>query len=209
MSAQPPLLEVRNLRVWYPVRRGVLARTVDHVRAVDGVNLTLDPGETLGVVGESGCGKSSLARAILRLEEGWGPPTVLRDVFLAATASENANDKLHGFYSDEWPRSRVATLARVVDAAAVAADSVALSIMQGAAQQLASLAEAVRAELWSPGTPVEIACIGGVFQSPILLGKFRSLVESHKGVRCGAPLRSPAEGALREAYRTAGLEPGA
>ncbi len=69
MSAQPPLLEVRNLRVWYPVRRGVLARTVDHVRAVDGVNLTLDPGETLGVVGESGCGKSTLARAILRLEQ--------------------------------------------------------------------------------------------------------------------------------------------
>jgi oligopeptide/dipeptide ABC transporter ATP-binding protein len=68
MENSPPLLEIRNLRTWYPVRRGVLARTVDYVRAVDGVDLTIRPGETLGVVGESGCGKSTLARTILRLE---------------------------------------------------------------------------------------------------------------------------------------------
>ena len=68
MTTAAPLLEIRNLRTWYPVRRGVLARTVDYVRAVDGVDLTLWPGETLGIVGESGCGKSTLARTILRLE---------------------------------------------------------------------------------------------------------------------------------------------
>lgn len=68
MPEQPPLLEIRNLRTWYPVRRGVLARIVDYVRAVDGVDLVILPGETLGVVGESGCGKSTLARTILRLE---------------------------------------------------------------------------------------------------------------------------------------------
>jgi len=62
------LLEIRNLRTWYPVRRGVFARIVDYVRAVDGVDLAILPGETLGVVGESGCGKSTLARTILRLE---------------------------------------------------------------------------------------------------------------------------------------------
>ncbi len=64
-----PLLEIRNLKTWYPVKKGVFARTVSHVHAVDGVDLTLYRGETLGIVGESGCGKSTLARTILRLEK--------------------------------------------------------------------------------------------------------------------------------------------
>lgn len=63
------LLEIRNLKTWYPVKKGVLARTVGYVRAVDGVDLTLRRGETLGIVGESGCGKSTLARTVLRLEK--------------------------------------------------------------------------------------------------------------------------------------------
>ena len=62
-----PLLDVRDLHVHFPVRRGVLQRTVDVVRAVDGVSLTLERGESLGLVGESGCGKTTLGRAILRL----------------------------------------------------------------------------------------------------------------------------------------------
>ena len=61
------ILEVRNLNVWFPVKRGILARTVGHVKAVDGVSFTMLRGETLGVVGESGCGKSTLSRAILGL----------------------------------------------------------------------------------------------------------------------------------------------
>jgi len=63
-----PLLEIRDLRTYYPIRRGIFARTVGAVRAVDGVNLTLQAGETVGVVGESGCGKTTLARTVLRLE---------------------------------------------------------------------------------------------------------------------------------------------
>jgi N-acetylglucosamine kinase len=146
------------------------------------------------------------ARAVLRLEEGWGPPTVLRETLLGATGSESANQMLHRFYTGEWPRSRVATLARLVDGAAVEGDSVALGILRGAARELATLAGAVREELWALEAQLEIAYIGGVFQSGILRESFRALVEQHRGVRCGPPRRGPAEGALREAYRSAGLE---
>jgi len=64
-----PLLSVQDLHTWYPVKRGFLARTVDHVRAVNGVSLTLEAGQTLGVVGQSGSGKSTLARTLLKLEK--------------------------------------------------------------------------------------------------------------------------------------------
>lgn len=69
MSTQntTPLLELRNLKVWFPIQKGLLRRTVGHVRAVDGVNLTLHRGETLGIVGESGCGKTTLGRTMIRL----------------------------------------------------------------------------------------------------------------------------------------------
>ena len=70
-SPTPPssesLLAVRDLKTHFPVKRGLLQRTVDHVRAVDGVSFELAPGETLGLVGESGCGKTTVGRTILRL----------------------------------------------------------------------------------------------------------------------------------------------
>ncbi len=62
-----PLLEVEDLRVWFPIKKGLLRRTVDHVKAVDGINFSLPQGQTLGIVGESGSGKSTLGLAILRL----------------------------------------------------------------------------------------------------------------------------------------------
>ncbi|CAN5800895.1 dipeptide ABC transporter ATP-binding protein [soil metagenome] len=61
------LLETRNLKMHFPIKAGVLKRTVGQVKAVDGVNLQVRKGETLGLVGESGCGKSTLARCVLRL----------------------------------------------------------------------------------------------------------------------------------------------
>ncbi len=64
-----PLLSVENLKVYFPVRRGILQRTVDHVRAVDGISFKVYRGQTLGLVGESGCGKTTAGRAILRLVE--------------------------------------------------------------------------------------------------------------------------------------------
>ena len=62
-----PLLQVRQLKTYFPVKRGLLKRTVGHVRAVDDVSLHVDSGETLGLVGESGCGKTTVGRTILRL----------------------------------------------------------------------------------------------------------------------------------------------
>jgi oligopeptide transport system ATP-binding protein len=70
MPAAPdtsPLLDVRNLATHFPVRAGLLQRTVDHIKAVDDISFHVKPGEVLGLVGESGCGKTTVGRSILRL----------------------------------------------------------------------------------------------------------------------------------------------
>jgi microcin C transport system ATP-binding protein len=69
----PIVVETDDLKVWFPIKRGLLRRTVDHVKAVDGLSLKLRAGDTLGVVGESGSGKTTLGLAILRLVSSMGP----------------------------------------------------------------------------------------------------------------------------------------
>ena len=75
LPAQPdakPVVTAENLRVWFPIRRGVLRRTVGHIKAVDGVDVVVREGHTVGVVGESGSGKTTLAMGLLRLERSDG-----------------------------------------------------------------------------------------------------------------------------------------
>lgn len=64
-----PLLEVKDLKKYFPIKGGIFSKTIGHVQAVDGISFQLFPGETVGLVGESGCGKSTAARTILRLIE--------------------------------------------------------------------------------------------------------------------------------------------
>jgi microcin C transport system ATP-binding protein len=68
----PVVMEAQDVRVWFPIRRGLLRRTVGHVKAVDGVSLTVREGQTVGVVGESGSGKTTLGLALLRLQASQG-----------------------------------------------------------------------------------------------------------------------------------------
>jgi peptide/nickel transport system ATP-binding protein len=71
LQQQPPLVEVKNLKTWFPAKKNFLGKTLEYVKAVDGVSFQVHPGETLGLVGESGSGKTTLGRSILHLI----PPT--------------------------------------------------------------------------------------------------------------------------------------
>ena len=83
------LLEVRGLEVYFPIKSGVIFdRTVGHVRAVDGVDLTIHRGETYGLVGESGCGKSTLGKAILNLETPTAGSVIFEGVDIASLKGE-------------------------------------------------------------------------------------------------------------------------
>src|SRR5438045_2483941 len=83
MPTNANLLEVRHLKKFYPIHRGMLRRLVGHIRAVDDVSFDVRPGETLALVGESGCGKTTTARCVLRAVD----PTAGEILFSAADGS--------------------------------------------------------------------------------------------------------------------------
>src|SRR5262249_40970107 len=110
----------------------------------------------------------------------------------------SANDLLHLFYTDKYPRDEVAQLAPRVDQAAQEGDRVANEILGAAAQQLAAITASVRQQLF--GNTASVSYVGGVFQSRFVLDRFKLLVEIG-GSTVIAPLHGPDFGALLEAYR--------
>lgn len=160
------------------------------------------------VFGDEGSGfdlTRQAIRAALRFEEGWGPPTALHATLLEACQAPDANTLMHWFYTDAWPRSRVASLSRLVDETAREGDAAALEILRNAAQQLATMASVVRGSLFGSDEPAVVSYVGGVFQSEILRERYRTLVELEDGNRFSDPVYGPAEGALLEALRAAGI----
>lgn len=143
-------------------------------------------------------------RAVLCEAEVWGPRTALTPALLAATGAADANQALHLLYTPEWPRSRTATLAMIVDQVAEQGDPVAVEILTKAAQQLALLTGAVRRQLFREEESSATSWIGGVFQSRVLLERFRAFVEVDPLHTCELPRHGPAWGALLLAMRSAG-----
>jgi N-acetylglucosamine kinase-like BadF-type ATPase len=145
-------------------------------------------------------------RAALRHEEGWGPKTALREALVSSAGATGANDLLHRFYTDQYPRERVAAFAKLVDRVARDGDVVAREILLGGAQQLATMASAVRAQIFDVTDLCGISYLGGVFRSEILLDRYRTLMDLKEGNRVAEPVYGPAAGALMEAYRAAGVK---
>ena len=112
----PLLVQAGPLKVWFPIRRGFLRRIVGHVKAVDGVSVTVREGETVGIVGESGSGKTTLGLALLRLTRSEGPICVLgRDLEgLAAKALRPLRKEMQVVFQDPYgslsPRMSVAEI---------------------------------------------------------------------------------------------------
>lgn len=145
-------------------------------------------------------------RAALRFEEGWGGATALHPALIEAAGAQSAIDLLHRFYTPEFPRARVARFAELVDEVARSGDAVAIDIVNGAAQSLATLASAVRGQLFPASESAVVSYTGGAFNSARLLERFRMLMELDGGNHVTAPMSRPVEGALIEAFRAAGLQ---
>lgn len=136
-------------------------------------------------------------RAALRTEEGWGESTVLLDKLLQATGRRSANDLLHLFYTDAWPRPRIAALAPLVEEAAQEGDRIAAELLAKTGKDLAELARAAGGQLFGDVLP-KISPVGGVFESALVRGAF---VATAPGSVVD-PIEPPVIGALIRARRS-------
>ncbi|MEN8243681.1 MAG: ABC transporter ATP-binding protein [Thermodesulfobacteriota bacterium] len=103
MHSKLNILEVNDLKTWFPIKRGVLARTVGNVRAVDGVTFSVQRGETLGLVGESGCGKTTLGRTLMGLEKNHAGEVILDGGLLSSLnrkALQSLRQKIQIIFQD-------------------------------------------------------------------------------------------------------------
>ncbi|PAE11226.1 peptide ABC transporter substrate-binding protein [Niallia circulans] len=91
-----PLVEIQNLKKYYPIKKGILSKTVGHVKAVDGLDFSIYSGETISLVGESGCGKSTTGRAIVKLD----PPTDGKVLFEGRDMAAIQNKELRKIRTD-------------------------------------------------------------------------------------------------------------
>lgn len=143
-------------------------------------------------------------RAALRSEEGWGPATSLAVRLRETSAAPSVNAVLHAFYTPEFPRSKIASLAALVNEEAESGDEMALRVLQEAGAQLAELVAGVHGQLFKANEPVAIAGIGGTFASKTLRASLDRTLQSELSCRLRDPAMNPAAGALLQALRMDG-----
>jgi N-acetylglucosamine kinase-like BadF-type ATPase len=148
-----------------------------------------DEGGAWGIVREA-------MRAALRMDEEWGPATLLRALLLQATGEIDLHTLRRKFYTEDYPRPRVAAFARLVDEAVQQGDSVATGVLESAADHLVTLTQAVRRRLFAGSDPVNVSCIGGVFQSGLIRTRFTNEMKADSAVNIVPPLHKPPVGAL-------------
>ena len=163
-----------------------------------------DEGGAFGIAREA-------LRAALRQEEGWGSPTLMHKLLLEECAAGSANELMHRFYTDEFPKDKFAALAPLVGKAAAKGDASARQILVKAAHHLASLASAVQGQLFQGEPAVPVAPVGGVFQDSLVASEFAKALESptdsgRQTTLVTKPKFEPVAGALRRALLLAGID---